>query len=94
MDLGSMQSHQVAMENRNKEVFVWPVVGRPASSSSLSSRVKTFTSSSSSWPRRLLSFCFKIVVDECLEIPFDPASLLSFFNVYFIIFPQGFCGDG
>lgn len=29
-----MQSHQVAVEKRNQEVFVGPVVGRPASSSS------------------------------------------------------------
>lgn len=38
------------------------------------------------------SFCLKIVVDKCLEILFDSASLLSFLYVYFIIFPQGFCG--
>lgn len=79
------------MEKRNQEAFVWPVVGRPASSSSLSSCVrcfKTFTSR----PRRPLSFCLKIVVDKRLEILFDSASLLSFLYVYFIIFPQGFCG--
>lgn len=86
-----MQSHQVAMEKRNQEVFVWPVVGRPESFSSLSSCVwcfETFTSSSSR-PRRPLSFCLKIVVDKCLEIQL---TCCPFFYVYFIIFPQGFCG--
>ena len=53
-----------------QEVLVQPIIGRPASSSSLSSCVwcfkkKTFTYSSR--PRRPLSFCLKNVIDKCVE---------------------------
>lgn len=85
-----MQSRQVAMEKRNQEVFVWPVVGRPASSPSLFSRVWCFeTFTSSSWLRRPLSFCLKIVVDKCLENLFDSASLLSYFMFTLLFFSSG-----
>lgn len=83
------------MEKRNQDEFVWPVVGRPASSSSLSSRVRCFEAfTSPSRPRRLLSFCLKIDVDKCLEIQFDSASLLSYFLFTLLFFLRAFCVRG
>lgn len=79
------------MELRDWEIYVWPVVGRPESSSSLSSCVCCFKTFAFSWLRRQLSSSLKIFVDKRLEMIPYLAFLLSFY-VYFIIFPQGFCG--
>lgn len=48
----------------------------------------------SSWLRRQLSFCLKIVVDKCLEILFDSASLLSFFMFILLFFLRAIVWGG
>lgn len=95
-DSGLMQSHQVAMEKRNQEVFVLPVVGHPASSSSLSPPVCDVLKHSPLLLGRgaRCHFAWRIVVDQCLENLFDSASLLSFLLclLYYFFFLRAFVG--
>lgn len=89
-----MQSHHVAMEKRNQEVFVWPVVGRPTSPppppSSLSSSVwclKTFTLFF------FLAAALTVILlqEYCGQKKLRNSIGLSFLYVHVIIVPQGFC---
>lgn len=82
------------MEKRNQEVFVGLLLvtlclrrcSPPVSENSLTS--------SSSWLKRQLSFCLKIVVENCFEILFDFSFLVVLFMFILLFFLRAIVWGG